>query len=210
MQTFYKDKTKIFECQISVDGANLNETKARLILEFPDRNLLFHGNIGKNGKCKIKIPALKEMEEVEGNAVLEVIAENTHFESWSDKFKLKQNKKVQVEMVGNDDSDLITEEVDNELKPKVTVITENVEEETLDKVTKPKAKHLAGEIVPIKPMSDDVVEFVKYLDKSNRVYENVVKDKKLFIESIVGFKKENKISKEKVMTLVNELKSLNS
>lgn len=130
MQNFYKDKSKLFECNLVIEGAKLNETKARLLLEFPnDRKLIFNGDIDNNGKCKVLIPALNEMDECEGTATLEIIAEQTFFESWKDDFKLTQNKKVVVEVI--EEKPIIVEDK----KPVVSVITEK-EPSNLDKFNK--------------------------------------------------------------------------
>jgi hypothetical protein len=121
MQKFYRDKSKLFECNISVDGANINETKARLVLELPnDRNLLFYGKIKENGKCEIKIPALKEFEESNGTVILEIIADSTYFESWRDTFELETNKKVTVEMIEKNDNII----VEKKIVPHVQIISQ--------------------------------------------------------------------------------------
>jgi hypothetical protein len=170
MQKFYKDKAKLFECNISVDGANLNETKARLILEFPNnRNLLFHGSINKSGKCEIVVPALKELDECEGKAVLEIIAESTFFESWHDNFMLETNKKVVVEMVERDDKIL-----ENTSKPKVQVMIESTEidEQTKLDVFKKyvNENHHIGENSITKKMCVDLLKEYRVIDRLNNQY----------------------------------------
>jgi len=181
MQKIFKDKSKLFECNISVDGADINETKARLILEFPNkRNLLFYGNIHSSGKCKVVIPALKEMEECEGTVLLEVIAESTHFESWRDKFQLETNKKVQVEMVEND-KELIAETT----KPKVAVMVETVEE-----------------------VNPNYIRFNKYINENNININSKLKDKNEFFSLLHDYKKKTNSSKEEIMFVVEELKKV--
>ena len=187
MQKFYTDKSKIFECNISVDGAKLNETKARLILEFPNkRNLLFHGKINEDGKCRIQIPALKEMEEGEGNAVLEIIAESTHFESWKDKFKLETNKKVQVEMVEHNDKEIIAE---TKITPHVEIISENVEEK----------RKIIEESITLK-------SFKNFLNENNLDYNLVIKNKSAFLGILNEFKNDFSLTKEDIFEVVDEIK----
>lgn len=179
MQKFFTDKSKLFECNIMVDGANLNETKARLILEFPNkRNLLFHGKIDKSGKCQIVVPALKEMEECEGNALLEVIAEKTHFESWQDKFKLETNKKVQVEVYEEPEKEVITEEV----KAQVEVVVE-IEEE----------------------ISPNYKKFKDYITENKINLDTTIKSKKAFFGLLREYKTETNATKEEIISVVEDL-----
>jgi|JFJP01.1.fsa_nt_gi hypothetical protein len=181
MQKFFTDKTKLFECNISVDGANINETKARLILEFPNkRNLLFYGDIDTNGKCKVVIPALKEMNECEGTVLLEVIAESTHFESWRDKFQLETNKKVQVEMVESQKEVII-----ENTKPRVAVIVDNV--------------------VEINPTYK---KFDKFVNENKININSVMKNKTEFFNTLYEFKNRYNASKEDVVIIVEELKKV--
>jgi hypothetical protein len=94
----YKDKTESFSCDVSVEGAKISETKARLILESDDWTLMFEGDIDRNGKCNIPIKKLNILEEGSvGKIRLEVIAENTVFTPWEDDFKVKVSKKVTVQ-----------------------------------------------------------------------------------------------------------------
>jgi hypothetical protein len=94
----YKDKTESFSCDVSVEGAKISETKARLILESDDWTLMFEGDIDRTGKCNIPIKKLNILEEGSvGKIRLEVIAENTVFTPWEDDFKVKVSKKVTVQ-----------------------------------------------------------------------------------------------------------------
>ena len=98
--TFYKDKSDVFRCDVAIDGASLNESKIRLVLEFDNgKSYLFKGKVSSDGKVEIPVPKMNEENDSGGNATLEVIAENTFFEPWSGNFKLKSRKAVQVEGV---------------------------------------------------------------------------------------------------------------
>lgn len=136
MQTFYKDKTSLFEAKISVDGADLSNTKARLVLKLPNnKNFLYYGSL-KEDVCSFEIPALKEVKDNQGELVLEVIAENTFFESFTDNFELKQSKSVKVEVVSKN------KEIE---RPKVLVETKikqenNIQESIEKKVVQKKVK----------------------------------------------------------------------
>ena len=95
----YKDKSENFSCDVMVEGARLNETQARLILESDDWTLMFEGEIDRNGKCNIPIKKLNILNEgTVGKIRLEVIAENTVFIPWEDDFKVKMSKKVMVQI----------------------------------------------------------------------------------------------------------------
>lgn len=105
MYTFFTDKSEIFECKISLQGAKISESKARLVLESEDMNFIFYGKIGSDGKCTIPVSKLKRYisEDTKGKAKLEVIAEDTFFQPWSDSFEVKTSKKVTVEVKGSDE-----------------------------------------------------------------------------------------------------------
>ena len=95
----YKDKSEDFSCDIQLEGANLNETEARLILESDDWTLMFNGEIDKKGKCTIPIKKLAILNEgTVGKIRLEVIAEGTVFTPWEDDFKVKISKKVAIKI----------------------------------------------------------------------------------------------------------------
>ena len=95
----YKDKNENFSCDVMVEGARLNETQARLILESDDWTLMFEGEIDRNGKCNIPIKKLNIFDEgTIGKIRLEVIAENTVFTPWEDDFKVRMSKKVMVQI----------------------------------------------------------------------------------------------------------------
>ena len=95
----YKDKSEIFNCDIMIEGANLSETQARLIVESDEWTLMFEGEITKNGKCNIPINKLSILNEgTEGKIRLEVIADSSVFVPWEDNFKVKLSKKVSIKM----------------------------------------------------------------------------------------------------------------
>ena len=100
MYKLFTDKAELFECSISLRGASLKKSKARLVVETPDYSLLFNGNISKSGKCEIPIKKLKGLidEDTTGNIRLEVIAEDTYFTPWESDFEVDASKKVTVEV----------------------------------------------------------------------------------------------------------------
>ena len=100
MYNLYTDKTELFECDISLSGASLKNSKARLVVETDNINLLFNGTIDDSGKCKIPVKKLKGLmdENIKGNVKLEVIAEDTYFIPWESEFKVKASKSITVEV----------------------------------------------------------------------------------------------------------------
>ena len=108
----YTDKSEIFECNVSLEGASIKNSKLRAILKFDDKNLMVEGKINSNGKGKIIFPKLKNVsEEGEvGKMELEVIAEDAYFQPYKEVFKVETSKKATVEVLNK-----------KSLKPKIVV-----------------------------------------------------------------------------------------
>ena len=100
MYKLFTDKAELFECNISLQGASLKKSTARLVVETQDYSLLFKGDIDSKGKCEIPIKKLKGLidEDTTGNIRLEVIAEDTFFTPWESDFEVETSKKVTVEV----------------------------------------------------------------------------------------------------------------
>eukprot|EP01050_Picozoa_sp_SAG11_P000569 SAG11_NODE_19_length_25345_cov_5.090628_10_plen_155_part_00 len=97
MYTLYSDKKNVFECDIQLEGASLSQAFARVIVEGNDLNLVFNGNITKDGNCRIEMPKLNMVNEG-GEMKLEVIAEDMYFNPWNSEFELKKSKNITVEV----------------------------------------------------------------------------------------------------------------
>ena len=127
MYKLFTDKTELFECSISLQGASLKKSKARLVIETPEYSLLFNGSISKGGKCEIPIKKLKGLidEDTKGNIRLEVIAEDTFFTPWESDFEVNASKKVTVEVKTQTTKKPIVEaKVEVKVKSKKPTITE--------------------------------------------------------------------------------------
>ena len=127
MYKLFTDKTELFECSISLQGASLKKSKARLVVETPEYSLLFKGSISKGGKCEIPIRKLKGLidEDTKGNIRLEVIAEDTFFTPWESDFEVETSKKVTVEDKSQTTKKPIVEaKVEVKVKNKKPTITE--------------------------------------------------------------------------------------
>ena len=98
--SLFRDKSETFEAKIHIDGASLNESFCRLVVESDEWNLVFKGDIDKDGNCNIPIKKLKNVmsEGTVGTMKLEVIAEDTYFVPWETDFEVDTAKTVRVEV----------------------------------------------------------------------------------------------------------------
>ena len=126
MYKLYTDKQETFECDLFLEGADLKESSARLIVESKDLTLMFKGTIDDKGNCKVPIKKLKGLlgEDTTGNIKLEVIAEDTLIEPWQSEFVVETSKKVTVEVKGQEDKKPI-KEVSNKPQVKIKNIKNN-------------------------------------------------------------------------------------
>ena len=108
----YTDKSEVFECNVSLEGASIKESKLRAILKFDDKNLMVEGKIKSDGKGEILFPKLKNISEdgEVGKMELEVIAEDAYFQPYEETFKVVTSKKATVEVLTK-----------KSLKPKIVV-----------------------------------------------------------------------------------------
>jgi len=98
--TLFRDEGDTFKAQITVEGASLANSRARLVLEFDQgKTYLLRGDVSDNGDVEILIPRMEENEGAQGRATLEVIADNAFFEPWNGQFTLKSRKNVSADDV---------------------------------------------------------------------------------------------------------------
>lgn len=149
----FLDESKLFKCQLKIEGASLSKSKCRLLIKTDDLTLIQEGTINENGLVEIQIPKLKRfIESKKGTAVLEVIADDMFFAPYTDTIVFK-NKFV-VEVIG--------EEKIKVGKPSVTVTTMTK--------TNPTPKNTFH-----KPLS----ELIHNINKKNITSENLNKNIKL-------------------------------
>ena len=100
MYKLYTDKQETFECDLFLEGADLKQSSARIVVESKDLTLMFKGTIDEKGNCKVPIKKLKGLmgENTTGDIKLEVIAEDTLIEPWQSDFVVETAKKVTVEV----------------------------------------------------------------------------------------------------------------
>jgi len=149
----YTDKQETFECDLFLEGADLKNSSARIIVESNDLTLMFKGKIDEDGNCKVPIKKLKGLldEDTTGDIKLEVIAEDTLIEPWQSDFVVSTAKKVTVE-----------------------VKSQSEEKEQIKEISsKPQVK-----IQNVKNYSNPINEMVKVLKKNGMTLSKVLKDKK--------------------------------
>ena len=120
MYKLYTDKQETFECDLFLEGADLKQSSARLIVESNDLTLMFKGTIDDKGNCKVPIKKLKGLmgENTTGDIKLEVIAEDTLIEPWQSDFIVDTAKKVTVEVKSQKTKPQIKESTKPQVKVK--------------------------------------------------------------------------------------------
>jgi len=120
MYKLYTDKQETFECDLFLEGADLKQSSARLIVESKDLTLMFKGEIDDKGNCKVPIKKLKGLmgENTTGDIKLEVIAEDTLIEPWQSDFIVNTSKKVTVEVKSQKTKPQIKESTKPQVKVK--------------------------------------------------------------------------------------------
>ena len=160
MYKLYTDKQETFECDLYLEGADLKDSSARILVETKDLTLLFPGKITEDGNCKVPIKKLRGLldEKTEGNIKLEVIAEDTLIEPWQSEFVVETSKKVTVEVKGQ-----------GKKKP-------------IREVSKPQVK-----IKNVKNHFSPINEMVKVLKENKITLQKVAKDKKRIVSILENY-----------------------
>lgn len=148
----FLDESKIFKCQLKIEGASLSKSKCRLLIKTDDLTLIQEGTINDNGTVEIQIPKLKRfIESKEGTAILEVIADDMFFSPYTDTIKFK-NKYV-VEVIGEEKTKIN--------KPVISVT------------------HVATKQTPVKTtFQKPLSELIYNISKKNITIENINKNGK--------------------------------
>jgi len=152
MYKLYTDKQETFECDLFLEGADLKQSSARIIVESNDLTLMFKGEIDDKGNCKVPIKKLKGLmgENTTGDIKLEVIAEDTLIEPWQSDFIVDTAKKVTVEVKSQKQS-----------KPQIK------------ESTKPQVK-----VKSVKNYTNPINEMVKVLMENDITINEVLQNKK--------------------------------
>ena len=160
MYKLYTDKQETFECDLFLEGADLKQSSARIVVESKDLTLMFKGTIDEKGNCKVPIKKLKGLldENTTGDIKLEVIAEDTLIEPWQSDFVVETTKKVTVEVKSQTTKPQIKEST----KPQV------------------KVKNIKNDLNPVN-------EIVKFLKENNMTLKNIVSDKKRIVSILENY-----------------------
>ena len=160
MYKLYTDKQETFECDLFLEGADLKQSSARIVVESDDLTLMFKGTIDENGNCKVPIKKLKGLmgENTTGDIKLEVIAEDTLIEPWQSDFVVETSKKVTVEVKSQKEKPQIKEST----KPQV------------------KIKNIKNDLNPI----NEIVQFFK---ENNITIQKVLTDKKRIVSILENY-----------------------
>ena len=180
----YTDKIENFEAQIKLTGASLKKSKARLVIESEDFNLLFNGKITSDGKVTVPVKRLRGLleENTNGKIKLEVIAEDTYFVPWESEFKVQASKKVTVEVKSQSDrvikENKVMAKVLSQQKPTLSekqhvinilkmLIKENINLNNI-KIKRNKLNNIIAEYIkdnPIEKKTPIIEKVIKVLDK---------------------------------------------
>jgi hypothetical protein len=97
MYKLLKDKNNEFQCEIKLEGASINNAKARLFLEADGAEYSFKGEIDGN-KCIIPMGKLKKFANLleNGKIRLEILADDTLFVPYESDYVLEAEKSVTV------------------------------------------------------------------------------------------------------------------
>ena len=181
----YTDRKENFSCDIALEGAKLNESLARIILETKDINYVFNGSIDASGKCEIPIRALKGLMDVRdsGNMVLEVVADDTYFRPWESNFIVDAHTKLEVKI----------NEQSQPAKPKIQVSVNSKKDIIKEEKPKPKKITIAE---AVKDMSNILGK--NKISKKN-FNKNKTKAQKLFVEYFTDKNISDKSKKNKIL-----------
>ena len=167
MYKLYTDKQETFECDLFLEGADLKESSARIVVESKDLTLMFKGEIDDKGNCKVPIKKLKGLmsENTTGDIKLEVIAEDTLIEPWQSDFIVDTAKKVTVEVKSQKDK---KSQIKESTKPQVKIksvknyinpIDEMVNTLIENNITIDKVLHNKKKIAPILKNYADTINY---------------------------------------------------
>ena len=180
MYKLYTDKIENFEAKIKLEGASLKKSKARLVIESADFDLMFKGTISESGKVKIPVKRLRGLldENTNGKIKLEVIAEDTYFTPWESTFKVQASKKVTVE-------------IKSQSKPTIRDTKSSVQILSQKKITISEKQH--------------VVNIVRMLIKENINIKNLSIKKNKLNNIVAEYINENTISQVQKMPVINNV-----
>lgn len=103
MIKLFRNKEQVITCKVKVEGDNLSKTKIQLVLSDKEMKHVFEGKIDVLGNSLIEIPALINIKNMKGDAVIEVIVGKELFKPLKTTYEII-DKKVNI-------SEIITKKV---------------------------------------------------------------------------------------------------
>ena len=183
MYKLYTDKLEVFECDIQLSGASLNNSNVRLVVESSDVNLLFKGKIDSTGKCQVPVKRLSGHlgESTTGTLRLEVIADDTFFTPWESDFVVETSKKVTVEVKSQNKNRIVENK-----KPQMKVVS-----------VKNKSSR--------QPISESrhILNIMKEMVKENITLKNISKKKNIINKIIEGYINKYPLTESKQKRIIN-------
>ena len=193
----FTDKTKEFECKVRIEGASIQHTEARLVLEGTLNTVMYKGSIDPKGWCTIHVNPIRNIFNAGdvGKAKLEVIAEDTYFVPWKSDFKVESEKKVTVEVIDRGRKTV------NKKKPRVTAIVST-------KSRKQPFKPLNEKKVTIKSISKKLHEhLIKSGVNKRMIYANPKKVNSLVEHFLKRYRFGGQSGKKIVIRALNKIHS---
>jgi len=183
MYKLFTDKTELFECDIQLSGATLDNSKVRLVVESTNLNLLFKGKIDKSGKCTVPVRRLSGLlgDTTTGTLRLEVIADDTFFTPWQSEFVVETSKKVTVEVKSQNKKQIVETK-----KPQMQVVA---------------VKNISNN-GPISE-SKHILNIMKMMLKENFTLKNLPRKKNTVNKIIEGYIKTNPLTESKQKRIIN-------
>lgn len=126
----YTDKINKFQCTVEIEGTSLSKSQARIILETDgETSYLYSGKLYDTGVCEFNLPKLKNIlkEGDKGTLKMEVIADDVRFEPWLTEFVVVSDKKVNVVVKEQEETENSNEVVTEQVEPEK--INENILDE---------------------------------------------------------------------------------
>jgi len=183
MYKLFTDKTELFECDIQLSGATLDNSKVRLVVESTNLNLLFKGKIDKSGKCTVPVRRLSGLlgDTTTGTLRLEVIADDTFFTPWQSEFVVETSKKVTVEVKSQNKKQIVETK-----KPQMQVVA---------------VKNISNN----EPISESkhILNIMKMMLKENITLKNLPRKKTTVNKIIEGYIKTNPLTESKQKRIIN-------
>ena len=185
MYKLYTDKIENFEAKIKIEGACLTKSKARLVVESEDFDLMFKGTISESGVVKVPVKRLRGLinEDTKGKIKLEIIAEDTYFTPWESTFQVEASRKVTVEIKSQTSSDSINE-ASKTSRHKVEILSQ----------TKPTLSE-----------KQHVINLLKMLIKEKINIKNLSIKRNKLNNIVAEYINENKITQEQKTPVINKV-----